>query len=77
MTFYTFKISKKILTFFVFFLVMTAWVLIKIPPYDMETFSKAKPIYEGRKDKNNGFYCNVHGVRIHSSTTKCVQRKKN
>ncbi|HHX22831.1 MAG: polysaccharide deacetylase family protein [Tepidanaerobacteraceae bacterium] len=60
MTFYTFKISKKILTFFVFFLVMTAWVLIKIPPYDMETFSKAKPIYEGRKDKKiMAFTCNV------------------
>ncbi|HHV19559.1 MAG TPA: polysaccharide deacetylase family protein [Thermoanaerobacterales bacterium] len=60
MTFYTIKLSKKTLSLAVYFVLIVSWVLFKTPSFDIQTFGKYKPIYEGRKDKKIiAFTCNV------------------
>ncbi len=60
MTFYTFKLPKKTLSLTVLFILIMTWALFKTPSFDIQTFGKYKPIYEGRKDKKIiAFTCNV------------------
>ncbi|MDD4570075.1 MAG: polysaccharide deacetylase family protein [Tepidanaerobacteraceae bacterium] len=60
MTFYSFKLPKKMLSFVVFFIVVMTWVFCKTPSFDIQTFGQRKPIYEGRKDKKMmALTCNV------------------
>ncbi|HHW02806.1 MAG TPA: polysaccharide deacetylase family protein [Thermoanaerobacterales bacterium] len=61
MIFYTFKFSKKYAEFFLIFIFVVAWAMLKTSTLkDIETFSKTKPIYEGRGDKKIiAFTCNV------------------
>jgi probable sporulation protein (polysaccharide deacetylase family) len=61
MGFYTFKLSKKYMGLFAIFIFVVVWAMLKTSTLkDIETFSKARPIYEGRSDKKAiAFTCNV------------------
>lgn len=60
MTFYTFKISKRIVSLAAFLVLLITWVFFKPSYYDIQVLGRYKPIYEGRKDKKViAFTCNV------------------
>ena len=60
MTYYTFKLPKKLISVLAFFAIVITWTFFKIPSYSVKTFGRYKPIYEGRKDKKAiAFTCNV------------------
>lgn len=60
MTFYTFKITKKVLSLAVFLVLVITWVFLKPSHYHIQVFGNYKPIYQGRDDKKvMAFTCNV------------------
>jgi len=60
MTFFTIKLSKKVISLVLFLLVVMTWIYFKPSYYDIQVFGRYKPIYEGRKDKKvMAFTCNV------------------
>ncbi|HHY42270.1 MAG TPA: polysaccharide deacetylase family protein [Thermoanaerobacterales bacterium] len=60
MAFYTFKVSKKIVSLALFLVIVVTWVFLTPSNYDVQVFGQYKPIYEGSKDKKiMAFTCNV------------------
>jgi len=61
MKFYTFKLSRRHMGIIALLICVALWAVLKTSSLkDIETFSKYKPIYEGRGDKKAiAFTCNV------------------